>query len=236
MVFVTVIYVKNNRDLGPAPTPLVDEVVATLPAPRRRVLDLLEARGPEMTVGVVADVLGQHHNTARGHLDALVELGLVVRSRQPAAGRGRPAWLYTSVDGSGADDRSRDFLALTTAFATHVARTSSDPVEASLAIGREWGQRLASASRKAGHGEVLALLARGGFGPEPSADGASVALRRCPLLEAARAHPDVVCGVHQGMVQGLLEAGGVDATGVRLLPFAEPGACRLELRQPAAQP
>ena len=224
---------KNSQALGPAPTPLVDEVLATLSAPQRRVLDRLEEHGPEVTVSAVADALRLHHNTARGHLDALVELGLVVRSRQPAAGRGRPAWLYTSVAGAGTDDRSRDYLALTTAFATHVARTSRDPAEASRGIGREWGRRLAGASGKGGRAEVLALLARGGFGPELSTDGATVALRRCPLLEAARAHPDVVCQVHQGMVQGLLEARGVDPTGVRLRPFAEPGACLLELPHPA---
>jgi predicted ArsR family transcriptional regulator len=229
--------VKNTARLGPAPTPLVDEVLATLPSPQRRVLDLLEARGPEATVSLVGEALRLHHNTARGHLDALVELGLVVRSRRPAVGRGRPAWLYTSVVGAGPDDRSDDYLALTTAFATHVAQTSSDPIEASRAIGRDWGQRLAAASSdRAGRAEVLALFARGGFGPELSSDGASVALRRCPLLEAARTHPEVVCQVHQGMVQGILEARGVDSTGVRLLPFAEPGACRLEFPQPVQRP
>lgn len=223
---------KNSQGLGPSPTPLVDEVLAALPAPQRRVLDRLETHGPEMTVGAVADALGLHHNTARGHLDALAGRGLVVRSRRPAAGRGRPAWLYTSVAGAGTDERSRDYLALTTAFAAQVARTSSDPAEASRGIGREWGRRLAASGDGAGREQVLALLARGGFGPELAAGGATVALRRCPLLEAARTHPEVVCQVHQGMVQGLLEAKGVDPTGVRLLPFAEPGACLLELDRP----
>jgi len=56
-----------------------------------------------------------------------------------------------------------------------------------------------------------------------------VRLTLCPLLEAAHKHPDVVCGVHLGIVRGALEEYGADPTGTDLLPFSEPGACRLEL-------
>jgi hypothetical protein len=49
------------------------------------------------------------------------------------------------------------------------------------------------------------------------------------LLEAAHQYPDVVCGVHLGLTQGALEEFGADPVGTELLPFAEPGACRLHL-------
>lgn len=52
-----------------------------------------------------------------------------------------------------------------------------------------------------------------------------VRLRQCPLLDAARRHPDVVCQVHLGAVLGRYEARGESSAGVRLEPFAEPGAC-----------
>ena len=67
---------------------------------------------------------------------------------------------------------------------------------------------------------------RAGFAPEHEGDE-QVRLTRCPLLEAAHRHPEVVCGVHLGIVRGALEEYGADPEGSDLLPFAEPGACRL---------
>ena len=74
----------------------------------------------------------------------------------------------------------------------------------------------------------MELLDDLGFGPETVPDEPSdVRLTRCPLLEAAHRHPDVVCGVHLGIVRGALARHGADPAGAELLPFAEPGACRL---------
>ncbi|MBD7981096.1 helix-turn-helix transcriptional regulator [Oerskovia merdavium] len=85
---------------------------------------------------------------------------------------------------------------------------------------------VASAARH----EVVDLLDRLGFAPRADDDAASVALTRCPLLEAAYRNPEVVCAVHLGLAQGALERLGAPREGTSLLPFAEPGACRLHLR------
>ncbi|MFE4464666.1 helix-turn-helix transcriptional regulator [Oerskovia sp. NPDC056781] len=84
-------------------------------------------------------------------------------------------------------------------------------------------------ARAARH-EVVSLLDRLGFAPRADDDAASVALTRCPLLEAAYRNPEVVCAVHLGLAQGALERLGAPREGTSLLPFAEPGACRLHLR------
>ncbi len=68
-----------------------------------------------------------------------------------------------------------------------------------------------------------------GFEPEADGEHVEVRLTRCPLLDAAVLHPDVVCGVHLGTARGALETYGTDPAGVDLLPFAEPGACLLLL-------
>jgi predicted ArsR family transcriptional regulator len=70
-------------------------------------------------------------------------------------------------------------------------------------------------------------LERLGFAPETEPAATSVRLTCCPLLEAARRQPDVVCGVHLGIVQGALAEWGVPAQQTELSPFAERGACRL---------
>ena len=49
-------------------------------------------------------------------------------------------------------------------------------------------------------------------------------LRTCPLLDAARLHPEVVCQVHLGLVAGALEAHREPSDGLRLAPFSRPGA------------
>ena len=57
----------------------------------------------------------------------------------------------------------------------------------------------------------------------------TVLLRTCPLLDAARRHPEVVCEVHLGLVAGALEALDEPSEDLRLEPFARPGACVLGL-------
>jgi predicted ArsR family transcriptional regulator len=70
-----------------------------------------------------------------------------------------------------------------------------------------------------------------GFGPEMSADKTLVRLTRCPLIDAARAHPEAVCSVHLGLIEGAL---GESLDPAALQPFAEPRACLVSL--PAAAP
>ena len=80
---------------------------------------------------------------------------------------------------------------------------------------------------------MVDLLDELGFAPDADqgersagSRGRTLRLRTCPMLESAREHPEVICRVHQGLVEGAL--GGADVT---LLPFAEPGACVLSRDQ-----
>jgi predicted ArsR family transcriptional regulator len=226
--------VENKRDtpaLGPAP---VRSPAGGLSGPRGAVLERLQRSTRPVTIAEMARDLGVHPNTAREHLDALVVRGLATRERAPAAGRGRPAWTYAAVDDlPEPDPRVRDYAGLAAALAGHIARTSPNPTGDGLAAGIAWGRSLV-ASRPAHPGptprhKVVALLDELGFAPEADPEARSVALRQCPLLDAAREHPGVVCQVHLGIARGALEHHGGDPEPTTLLPFAEPGACRLHL-------
>ncbi|MBD2760614.1 helix-turn-helix transcriptional regulator [Yimella sp. cx-573] len=168
---------------------------------------------------------------ARRHLEALVADGLLVASLAASAGRGRPARVYELTDrgrsllAGSTDELSVEYVSLTSAFATHIAATSSTPERDARSIGRAWGASLAA---KVPERTVVQLLGRLGFSPEPR-DERVVALRTCPLLEAARAHPEVVCQVHLGLVQGASAQYGGTGRGGRLDAFAERGACVLQL-------
>lgn len=220
---------------------------APLSGPRAAVLDVVQAAGRPVTVADVAAGLDLHLNTAREHLDALADAGLLVRGRARATGRGRPAWTY-APDPRGTDPQVREYAGLASALAGHLARTSTNPRADALAAGEDWGVELVggvgagqaagpvddAAARPDGTAvaarrRVVALLRDLGFDPDTDDAATSVALRSCPLLEAARRYPDVVCAVHLGIARGALRVLGSDPDPAELRPFAEPGACRLLL-------
>ena len=197
------------------------------------ILATLEAAGEPVTVAALAGDTGQHPNTLREHLGALVDAGLAERSRAAASGRGRPAWLYAAAPALVAS--SPEYVGLATALAMQLAHTSTDPSEEAAAAGRAWGERLADDVRprprtaSAARRGVVGVLEGLGFAPETDRRTTTVRLRRCPLLDAARDQPEVVCSVHLGIARGALGAWGGESDGVQLVPFAEPGACVLHL-------
>ena len=100
--------------------------------------------------------------------------------------------------------------------------------------GERWGRRIAQ-SRPVDPSkpldprtETVTVLAGYGFAPRPGSREV-VELTRCPLLDAARQYPEVVCSVHLGLVRGLISERGGDPTGTDLEPFATEDACRLHL-------
>ena len=178
-------------------------------------------------------VTGLHENTLREHLAALVRRGVVRRQRAEPSGRGRPAWLYELT---GEDSARSEYAGLAATLAATIARTSENPGRVATAAGEEWGRELARdrgavpVSPIAAREQVLRLLDDLGFAPvtEPE-HPADVRLTRCPLLEAAHRHREVVCGVHLGIVRGALAEYGADPAGSELRPFAARGSCRLVL-------
>lgn len=81
--------------------------------------------------------------------------------------------------------------------------------------------------------QVVVLLEDLGFAPErdpqTGPQTTTVRLTQCPLLDAARAHPDIVCGVHLGIARAALQAWGAPVEGTDLAPFSDPGYCQLRL-------
>jgi predicted ArsR family transcriptional regulator len=239
---------------GPLPAARANRRRAHLSTARARILDLLIDQPEPCTVSALAALTRQHPNTVREHLDGLVVDRLVVRTSSPALGRGRPAWLYSGAPDAGSEPGAREYAGLASTLAAQIARTSRQPRADSIEAGRAWGRDLVRRSQVAAaptdegsvpsaaiapsalsaRREVVTLLEELGFAPSPDARFGIVKLQRCPLLEAAHRYPEVVCGVHLGVVRGALTQLGVDADRTdrtALQPFSEPGACRLNLLQ-----
>lgn len=199
----------------PAPQP-------TLPPARARVAALLGELGEGVPLAELATRIGGHPNATRAHLDALVEEGLAEAAPLPRTGPGRPALGWTLTDAGrravAGDPSAAAYAEILSVVVSHLAEVPGSE-EIARSIGRSWGvERVAAPSRPA----LVAVLRDLGFDPE--VDGASIRLRTCPILDAAVEHPSVVCAIHAGLVAG---ASGDERA--RLVPFAEPGACRIDV-------
>ena len=239
---------SGSTDLGPSAT--AAPVAVATPA-QAEVLAALTASGPS-TAAELASRMGQHANTVREHLDALVALGLTARERESPAGRGRPAYRYAAVSASPEGAAYRVFLeALVEEF------VATGPVERAIELGRRASltpprseyaappsaptapssaplARTKSATRQRLSRALADTMDGLGFTTEELPRGRGLRLLTCPLIDVATRHAAVVCGFHQGMLQSMAAHAGADPSTVALTPFAEPGACVVRLG-PAAR-
>ena len=204
---------------------------------RARVLDLLRASGGPLRAQDVAGQAGLHPNTARFHLDALVEAGLATRKPQPRETPGRPSMVYRATGEDGPAGRRR-YRLLAEILTSLIAGMMPQPEERAAEAGREWGRYLTEQPppyQRLDAGQAIeklcAALDEIGFAPEAAAEGGGYLLRvhQCPFREVAERHQDVVCALHLGLMQGVLAQLRAPASADRLQPFAEPSVCIAEL-------
>jgi predicted ArsR family transcriptional regulator len=217
---------------------------------RARVLELLRAAHSPLGVQEVANRSGLHPNTARFHLDGLVEAGLATREPQARAAPGRPSMAYRAAGSSGPAG-GRRYRLLAEMLTSLISGTMPEPGKAAEQAGREWGAYLTEEpppyQRPGAHeaiGELSAILDELGFAPDAVADGRQyrLCLRQCPFREVAQQHRDIVCALHLGLMKGALARMRAPVTADRLEPFVEPSLCVAHLtardepgpRQPSA--
>ena len=221
---------------------LAPEDTSPLGRSRTEVLELLRTADGPLGVRDVAQRTGLHPNTARFHLEALVEAALAIRETEDRETPGRPRIGYRAVaDGPAGRRRYRLLAEMLTSM---VAATMTDPGDAAEAAGREWGaylaeqpppyQRLTAAEAIA---KLTAIMEEMGFAPREQADDGQyrLSLRQCPFREVAQLHRNVICSLHLGLMRGALARMRAPVTADRLDPFVEPTVCvaSLTARDPA---
>lgn len=206
---------------------------STEPAARRRVLDVLVGSRHSLDAKAVAGELGVHITTARFHLDQLEAAGLVQRRTARENRPGRPRVVYALSASLRAADAREQLIEV-------LANALGDPVPAggpprrrgraaALAAGERWADVMEqrehadsgpAASAEAGGADpvhdLVDVLDSLGFAPE--AVGDEILMHECPFRAAARERPDVVCAVHQGLVERMLAS--TPANGARMLASA----------------
>jgi predicted ArsR family transcriptional regulator len=173
------------------------------------------ARSPRpLATADVAETLGLHPNTVRPHLERMRDVGLLDVTTESGGGVGRPQNLYSlSVDAPSLGLEPSAFPMLTRLL-LRLAETSGASGQDAADIGREQGR--ADARRQPEPASCLEALVNwlANMGFDPAVDGsedgetAVVAFAHCPFRDLAEAHPDLVCSLHRGMVEGLVAAVG----------------------------
>lgn len=206
---------------------------------RRQVLEAVRAARAPCTRDEVATACGISRRLAAFHLDQLADAGLleVDYARPPGRGgpgAGRPAkryrWRAVEV-GVTVPPRRYDLMARVLATGLREAPAAA---EAARAAAEAEGRRLGGHA-PAGHGAhgddapagdgldvVAARLA--GLGYEPCRQGGEVRLRNCPFDAAVDVAPELVCGLNERFVTGLVAGLGVDDVEAVLAP-APPDCC-----------
>jgi predicted ArsR family transcriptional regulator len=183
---------------------------------RLALLDVLEQAGGPLDAVEAGRRVGLHRNTARVHLDQLVEVGLVEKHNEQRSLPGRPRVLYSKAEGAleGAtpneDIDDIDYRELARVLAAQLARSADAGQQAELA-GRRWAAAVDKADVPSGSvtseiaiEAVTEIMDDLGF--RPVADDRRILLRRCPFADLAKEQRQVICGVHLGILKQTFES------------------------------
>jgi predicted ArsR family transcriptional regulator len=172
---------------------------------RLRIVRHLAGHG-SATLAELADAAGVHFNTIRAHVAALERADVLRGAQKAASGPGRPAAEYRLVEGWALS--STDFLELAGLLAAALVRNPPDQ-EALRATGADWGRYLVG---RPGRRDLTTVLPRAleRLGFHATVTGDVVRISGCPCAVVSPDHPEIVCALAAGLVDGVLAATGSD--------------------------
>ncbi len=194
-------------------------------------LELVRSPRPLATAEIAA-TLGLHINTVRPQLEKMREAGLLELEIDARGGVGRPQHRYGLVAEAPSLGLEPAVFPLATRMLLRMTSAAGLGAEEAVEAGRDQG--LADGRAEVdGAAALVAIerrLAELGFDPTsvPIEDGVTVAFGHCPFRDLAEANPEVVCGLHRGLVEGLVE---VSRTGsaCRFRTLIDRDPCQVDL-------
>ena len=194
------------------------EILKALGENTRYAIYLELARSPRpLATSEIAATLDLHANTVQPHLERMREVGLLDQRIDNHGGVGRPQHLYAlAPDAPSLGLEPPAMPALARMLLSVAAEAGLDGSDATVA-GHDQGRRDAEGYPE-GSPCIEALMTQLeylGFDPEATGgtDGVTIAFTHCPFRELAEANPDLVCGLHRGMVEGFLDRLGTGRMG-----------------------
>lgn len=225
--------VDTERRDGSDRRPIPLDVLKALGDNTRYAIYLELARSPlPLATADIAEVLDLHVNTVRPHLERMRDVGLLRVETSGRGGVGRPQHLYSlAPDAPSLGLEPSPFPTLARVLLKAAAAAGLDGSEL---VDAGSSQGAADAGQWPADADALDALvieqAKLGFDPaviELDAS-ATMAFTHCPFRELAEAHPELVCALHRGLVEGLVGAlGGLAVERFGSLHDREP--CQVEL-------
>jgi predicted ArsR family transcriptional regulator len=212
---------------------------------RRQMYLYIRNRGLPVSRDEAAREVGISRKLAAFHLDKLVDKGLLTAHYARPVGKGgpgagRPAKVYepSSLElVASIPERRYDLAGQILVDAAETQTQGESPRDAARRVAREAGLGLGEETsrtrgvRRPGPERTLSVTAdvlRGhGFEPYEEEEGV-VALRNCPFHALAQRSPQLVCGLNQAFIDGILRGLGNQTVEAVLDPF--PGRCCVKLR------
>ena len=201
--------------------------------------------------------IGLHVTTVRFHLDSLCDEGAIVRTRLPRVGKGRPRTGYRAAQ------QQVDYRILAEVLAMELGQNAQTRARRANHAGQKWAARMMTSEQSAPDGaettpapdteDVLdrtavrtsAAFTGMGFAselvaptPPMSRRERIIRLHACPVRDLARTHPEVICEIHRGLLEGLVAKTSAEENqrksrgpvmSARLEPFVEPELCMARL-------
>ena len=182
----------------------------------------------------VADMVGIHANTARFHLESLVDAGLATREAETSSQPGRRRILYSGTLPNQTHERAQGYRLLSEILTSTIANKFPEVGDEMYDVGLQWGSYLTSRPApfetldedEIDH-RVMDKLDALWFAPEfRNTPRPHLLLHNCPFIESAKDAPNVVCRLHVGMINGSLAELHSTRRVVELDPLVQPHTCR----------
>jgi predicted ArsR family transcriptional regulator len=192
---------------------------------RAQIFELLVDRRRGVRIEELAELLGLHPSAVRQHLDRLLAAGLVERT-PVSAGRGRPHFEWSVAPDAEPGDAPPTAYGDLSTWLTELTGSGAPAVRRAEKAGRRIGREIAPRAADAPAADTFeSALAALGFGPrveQRSDQGLTYRLENCPYRRAVEQNPEVVCALHRGLTEGLLD---VIASGATLTDFRPKDPC-----------
>jgi predicted ArsR family transcriptional regulator len=200
-------------------------------------LELARAANP-LTTAEIADTIELHPNTVRPHLERMRDAGLIEVEVGGRGEIGRPQHRYSLAPEAPSLGLEPAVMPMLARMVLSMAERLGAGPEDAFAVGATEGagraiRFVAAPSTLEAGGSDLDLL---GFDPvvsdDPDPEAAVIAFANCPFGELARAHPDLVCSRHHGLIGGFVrEMGDADVREFRTVADRTP--CQVTIGGPA---
>jgi predicted ArsR family transcriptional regulator len=171
------------------------------------------ARSPRpLATSEIAETLGLHPNTVRPHLERMRDVGLLAVETDARGAVGRPQHRYSLSPDAPSLGLEPATFPLLAGMLVQLAGAAGLGAEEAVEVGRDQGEAdAATTGKRACIDALVARLDALGFDPAVATDDdgqARVSFTHCPFRQLAEANPDLVCGLHRGLVEGFVETCG----------------------------